>query len=183
MKSFSSPRRGINNSSSLLPALLRKDKGKAPEAPVPKFVSPKQNGLGTGEEETEAIPTWEELNAKACAFRDKVMMKKLWNKWKKRVEDILVWVQAVEHSDAYRAKLKSRKALQLLKESRLSARSGSVEKRRRITSGEGTSGNVDGSPIKKRQRKKRISDVFQERKTDEEIARRLKEVCHPAQCC
>ncbi|EKM74835.1 hypothetical protein AGABI1DRAFT_132809 [Agaricus bisporus var. burnettii JB137-S8] len=179
MKNFSSPRRGVNNQGSLLPALLRKDKGKAPEVSTPKFVSPKQNGLGAGEKEegaeAEAVPTREELYAKARAFRDKTTMKKSWSKWKKRIEDIVTWVQAVEHSDAYRAKLKSKKALQTLKEFRLSARSGTVEKRRRITSGEGTSGSLGGSPIRKRQRKKRISDVFHERRTDEEIAKRLKE--------
>jgi hypothetical protein len=152
--------------------------------PAPKFVPQKQNGLATGEEEgNEVVPTRGELNAQARTFRDERTMKKWWSKWKKRVEDILVWVQAVEHSDAYRAKLKSKKAIQLLRESRLSARSGSVEKRRRIESREGTSGTGDGSPIKKRQRKKRLSDVFQERRTDEEIAKRLKEVCHSASSC
>lgn len=197
MNNFSSPRktlaRGASSQSLLTSTLLRKDKGKAPEMTPPSSFSESLTSLRTSatrnrsvivtdenEEEGGAVPTHEELKVQARAFREKIILKRWWNRWKKRLTDVMAWAQAVEHSDAYHAKLKSQKSLQSFKESRLSARAGGVEKRRRVASGVGEGmaegGSVDGSPSKKRQRKKRISDVFQDRRTDEEIAKRFREV-------
>lgn len=166
------PVKGASSQALLASALLGKDKGKALETPgvvTPSAPPVPSTSVST---ETDVVPTREELKAKARAFQEKIVLKKSWLKWKKRLADIVAWAEAVERSDAYRAKLKS---LQSLK----AVRVGATEKRRRMPSVgsesvmEGES--VDGSPSKKRQRKKRISNVYQEPKTDEEIARRLKE--------
>lgn len=143
-------------------------------APAPTLKAPVRSGVE--EPEANGVPTREELEAKVRAFEEKTVTKRLWAKWRKKLADVIAWAEAVEHSDAYHTKLRSRKSLQSLKEARLRV----AEKRRRVPSAESGSmiegGSMDVSPSKKRQRKKRISD-YQEPRTDEEIARRFKEVC------
>ncbi|KAF5344851.1 hypothetical protein D9756_011184 [Leucocoprinus leucothites] len=190
----SSPRKlgrggiGGGGSQSLLTStLLRRDKGKGkavdglvpfsiaippPPAPVPSSALVTTGKLAGDEEH---VPSNTELKTLASTHYTHLLLSKIWAKWRNKYESAIKWAEAVQSSDAYRnrrAKLKMRRKRRMLE-----AAEGEEEGQTEEREGERAMVKADASPssARKRQRKKRISDVFVEPRTDEEIARRFKE--------
>lgn len=113
----------------------------------------------------------EEMKKKALAFsRKSLLVKKIFARWLKRTMDRAAWHEACRHGDEYRQKIN----IQSRHSSVLSLPSTSAtpqEKKRQVS----TSG-VGLSPPKKRTRK-RISADYRPPRTDEDLAKRFKEVC------
>ncbi|KXN83005.1 SAC3 family protein 1 [Leucoagaricus sp. SymC.cos] len=159
----SSPRKGgiLRVSGTAAAAVVDTSSTTASSSSVPKPIErEKTKEEETGVEEEEYIPTNSELKLEAQAHFQTYLLSKYWTRWNKKHEDVLVWAEAVESSDKYRVKKMKIRTSKTVRE-------GVV--------GVNMSGEVL-SPSKKRQRKKkRISDVFVEPRTDEEIAKRFQE--------
>ncbi|KAF8623868.1 hypothetical protein AX17_007270 [Amanita inopinata Kibby_2008] len=122
------------------------------------------NGKGKEKEVENGIQrlTHEEARAQAGAFAQKgLIVKQCFERWKQRVIDHAVWLEACRQSDSYRQKIRSQRK----------ARAEMPEKKRRISLG--TIMTTDTSPKKRIRR--RISNEYQPPRTDEQLAQRLKE--------
>ncbi|GLB42874.1 putative SAC3/GANP family protein [Lyophyllum shimeji] len=118
---------------------------------------------GKGKAPAKAPIDEEELENKAADFvRKSTLVKTTFRCWQARAIERAAWIEACEQSEAYKEKIKhQRKSLSL-----------HPDKKRRISAGPGT---VVDSVVKKRARR-RVSSDYHPPRTDEELARRLKEV-------
>jgi nuclear mRNA export protein SAC3 len=89
-------------------------------------------------------------------------VKECFERWVQRATDRAEWLEACEHSEAYKHKVQLERGSNNV--SPVSERKRPVE-----------SNSAPASPIRKRARK-RVSSVYQRPLTDEELATRLKEV-------
>ncbi|KAL0947963.1 hypothetical protein HGRIS_010589 [Hohenbuehelia grisea] len=137
----------------------------SPEKPPPPS-APQVNGKPSLKGKEKAIPSEEDTKAReasALSFeRRGVAVKECFHRWQRRATDRAAWIEACRNSDAYQQKVQRERLL-----------GSPAEKRRRRPSQllDGTQGE---SPVKKRARK-RVSDEYKPPRTDEELARRLKE--------
>lgn len=148
----------VNNFS---PAALSKLKRLKTENSLSSFL----NGKGKAPESFRTgIPdSSEELKAQALAFAQKgLVVKTCFKRWLQRTMDNAAWLEACQHSEAYREKVQHQKQ----------ARDSPIDKKRRISNGPIAS---SVSPKKKRVRR-RVSAEYKPPRTDEELARRFKEV-------
>ena len=186
--------RSSRSQSLLTSVLLKRDKGKGAEgvsatmssspsiSAVQRPVSspPPTMAIATdlGTETTvKCIPTNAELTALAQRHCVHKVLSKIWARWKSKYEEAINWVEAVQNSDAYRVK-KLAVVTQKEKERKRRRSIGGGEKKmeeegRAVVARPALSINRCGSP---RKRQKKISDVFLEHRTDEEIAKRFREV-------
>ena len=112
----------------------------------------------------------EEMKKKAQAFAQKsLLVKESFDRWVQRTTDRAAYVEASRHGDEYRQKLQQQNSRRQVLQAPINGVNG--DKKRRISS----NGPVRLSPQKKRARM-RLSAEYQPLRTDEELARRLKEV-------
>lgn len=112
----------------------------------------------------------EEMEKKAQAFAQRsLLVKESFNHWVQRTMDRAAYVEASRHGDEYRQKLQQQSSRRSVLQAPINGVNG--DKKRRISSNP----LVRSSPQKKRART-RISAEYQPSRTDEELARRLKEV-------
>ena len=112
----------------------------------------------------------EEMKKKAQAFAQKsLLVKESFDHWVQRTTDRAAYVEATRHGDEYRQKLQQQSGRRLVLQPPINGVNG--DKKRRISA----SAPVRPSPQKKRARM-RISAEYRPSRTDEELARRLKEV-------
>ncbi|KAF9265005.1 hypothetical protein L218DRAFT_924765 [Marasmius fiardii PR-910] len=134
-------------------------------------------GLSKGkgkEKATSPVEPLEEQLSDAASFeRRSTTVKDCWNAWRSQTTSRLAYREAVGRSEMYRDKIR--------REDELSKSTGTPEgRKRRISLARSTSSmddSVTRSPLRKRARK-RVSAVsidYQAPRTDEELARRLKE--------
>jgi hypothetical protein len=111
----------------------------------------------------------EEVNNKAQLFAQKsLLVKESFRHWIQRATDRVAYIEARRHGDEYRQKLQQSGRRPVIP-APINGVNG--DKKRRISS----NSLVGPSPQKKRARK-RISAEYRPPRTDEELARRLKEV-------
>jgi len=120
----------------------------------------------------------EEMKRKALAFaRTSLLVKEIFSRWVKRATAKAAWLEACRHSDDYRKKLMAQSQNSSRQPSLLrSSRQGTpLEKKRRISANGSSLPDPEASPHKKRARK-RMSTEYRPPRTDEELAKRFKEV-------
>ena len=144
-----------------------------PTATPPRPISspPKSNGKHKAiDSSMYDIEEIEEMKKKAQAFAQKsLLVKESFDRWVQRTTDRAAYVEASRHGDEYRQKLQQQNSRRLVLQAPINGVNG--DKKRRISS----NGPVRLSPQKKRARM-RLSAEYQPLRTDEELARRLKEV-------
>lgn len=104
------------------------------------------------------------------------MLSKIWARWKSKYEEAINWVEAVQNSDAYRVKklaVVTQKEKERKRRRSIGGGEKKIEEERAVVARPAMSISHCGSP---RKRQKKISDVFLEHRTDEEIAKRFREV-------
>lgn len=144
---------------------------------VPSLSSPtKKNGKGKAPDlSVYNIEHVEAMKKKALEYaQSSLLVKQSFRRWVKRTTDRAAYLEARQHGDEYREKLKqSNRSRTPLSVSR---NQDTVDKKRRISSN-GLLGSGEGSlyPQKKRARK-RISTQYRPPMTDEDLAKRFKEV-------
>ncbi|KIM44074.1 hypothetical protein M413DRAFT_9323 [Hebeloma cylindrosporum] len=140
-------------------------------APPPTFSSPsKSNGKRKAVDSSMYnIEEVEEMKKKAQAFAQKsLLVKESFDRWVQRTTDRAAYAEASRHGDEYRQKLQQQNGRRPALQPPINGVNG--DKKRRISS----SAPIRPSPQKKRART-RVSAEYQPSRTDEELARRLKE--------
>ena len=120
---------------------------------------------------------------KALAFaRRSMVVRDAFERWVQRATDRAAYLEARRHDEEYRAKLQRARGdgqIAALDMARATNRM-SVDKKRRVS----TNGTVEDehhrgqAPMKKRAARKRVSGDYRAPRTDEELAKRFKEVQH-----
>ncbi|KAF8151652.1 SAC3/GANP/Nin1/mts3/eIF-3 p25 family-domain-containing protein [Crassisporium funariophilum] len=132
-------------------------------------ISSSLNGKGKARETfkyDDDDPAVKEMENKALTFeRRSTPVKECFQRWLKHATDRAAWLEACRHSDAYRERVKGRQ--RPLPNEKL-------DKKRTISRTGAPSDDSNLSPVKKRARR-RISAEYHPPRTDEELARRLKE--------
>lgn len=118
----------------------------------------------------------EKMKKIAQSFVQKsLLVRESFRKWVKKTTERAEWHEAIKHSDEYKKKLQSQRLNQSRQSSIMrstSTRPGTPsDKKRRISLN-----GLDVSPSKKRA-KKRVSGEYRAPRTDEQLAKRFKEVC------
>lgn len=123
----------------------------------------------------------EALKERALAFaRRSVLVRSTFERWVQRATDRAAYLEARRHDEEYRAKLHRARAderVGVLEPARVGNRM-SVDKKRRVSTN-GTPGDEHHhgqAPMKKRAARKRVSGDYRAPRTDEELAKRFKEV-------
>ena len=185
--------RSSRSQSLLTSVLLKRDKGKGAEgvsatvsssssisaAQRPASSSPPTMAIAadSGTEATvKYIPTNAELTALAQRHWVHKVLSKIWARWKSKYEEAINWVEAVQNSDAYRVKklaVVTQKEKERKRRRSIGGGEKKIEEERAVVARPAMSISHCGSP---RKRQKKISDVFLEHRTDEEIAKRFREV-------
>ncbi|KAF8658196.1 hypothetical protein AX16_002118 [Volvariella volvacea WC 439] len=143
----------------------------------------RQRAFLTDDEGEDEEPTEEEIRemeAKAEKFERKSnVVKRCFKKWMEKATDAAAWKEAVKQSEQYKKKVladaarqdgKKRRASGSLTEGRSSMREAIDEDAESFTSGRSKSPNAS-----RKRARKRVSGVYQQPRTDEELAKRLRE--------
>ena len=133
------------------------------------------NGKGKAPDRSmyDNLEVIEEMKKRALAFSQKsLLVKESFARWLKRAMDRAAWHEACQRGDEYRQKINNQSRHSSILRS--TPRPGTPPEKERQISMNG----MDLSPPKKRTRK-RISTGYQPPRTDEDLAKRFKEVCIP----
>ncbi|KAG5652360.1 hypothetical protein H0H81_005262 [Sphagnurus paluster] len=129
-----------------------------------QLVLPPKLSNGKGKAPTPPPINEQELENKSDQFaRSSELVKRHFKHWHQRIVERAAWVQACEQSDAYKQKIKHQ---------RQSLSVSHVDRKRRLS---GAPGATSDTSAKKRARR-RISSDYHPPRTDEDLARRFKEV-------
>lgn len=111
----------------------------------------------------------------ADAYDDNLVIKQAWKRWKEKAKSTLEWLKAVERSDQYSKKIQKRKSMGDMrsivnaKKRRESFENGDDDMRSERSVGSASTG---------RRVRPRLSHKYEKPRTDEELAKRLREVCY-----